>query len=98
MAQSVKIVYADHDNTRARELTRLLVTAGFAVTAMTADTQQPAPDAFGVPDVVLLADRLEPHLRHLTSALWPSATVLVLADGEDYHCLPSRLRTSFLSD
>jgi hypothetical protein len=96
--QQVNIVYADHDNARSHELTELLLAAGFGVTVMTANTQQPVQDGFRSPDVVLLCDRLDPHLRHLTTALWPNAKVLVLADGEDYQQLPSRLRASLLSD
>lgn len=98
MAQQVNVVYADHDNTRAKEVTDLLLAAGFALTAMTADTQHAVPDGFGTPDVVLLCESLEPRLRQLTRALWPRATVVVLSEAEDYRHLPRRLKSMFPSD
>ncbi len=91
MGSRPKVLYVESDVKRAREMAKLLTSAGFVV--WTCPESCTPRRGFERPDFVLISDDLPTRVGAASAELWPDAPVLRVAPSEGEDSILLRLAT-----
>jgi CheY-like chemotaxis protein len=91
MPKPLRVIYADDDPERLAVVSKLLIDNGLSTMAFPDSNANTNGVHAETPHVVLICERLFDELRGLAAAIWPTATIVVLAECENISQLPAKL-------